>query len=275
MFGLRSKIQAHMFRSGSDDWKVFKNLQVYGASGGHDLQYWFTDTVVPYQDRFLTWVDYYQGMILADMSSQSEEKDEAPRLWYVPFPVDRVIDKPDHSDYGRGFPQGSRCVCATRDGLKFVSVDRRHTSNWGVGHDDVMKWNHTFRIATWSLREHVYTWRRDVTMYEEEFWGTLGSGDHVFPRVAPEYPVVNMDNPDVVCFRLKKNSCSSEEQTWMIEADMKRKVLLAAISYSMERSSYGEPGTINYARVTSDALPFSSDLPRYLDDGRNCKKRRQ
>nr|CAB3491142.1 unnamed protein product [Digitaria exilis] len=269
-------IEAHMFRSGSDEWKVFKDLQVNGANGSSDLQWWKTDVIVPYQGRFLMWVDYYQGIILADMSPQSEGEDVAPSLWYVPFPVDRITKNPEHIDYGRGSPQISRCVCATRDGLKFVSVDHRHTSDWGVGHQDVLKWSHTFRITTWSLREHDYTWRRDVTMYEEEFWDTLHcSGDHLFPRATPEYPVVNMDNPDAVCFRLKKEPYNFGDPIWMIEVDMKKKALLAATSYSMETTSSNEVGTINYARVVSDAPPFSSDLPRYLDGVSDCKKRRQ
>ncbi|KAF8711191.1 hypothetical protein HU200_029204 [Digitaria exilis] len=254
-FGLCSEIgsppaiEAHMFRSGSDECKVFKDLQIDDANGG---------------SRFLMWVDYYQGIILADMSPQSEGKDVAPSLWYVPFPVDRITRNPEHIDYGRGSPQISRCVCATRDGLMFVSVDHRHTSDWGVGHQDVLKWNHTFRITTWSLRGHDYTWRRDVTMYEEEFWDVLHySGDHLFPRAAPEYPVVNIDNPDAVCFRLKKEPYNFGDPIWMIEVDMKKKALLAATSYSMETTSSNEVGTINYARVVSDAPPFSSDLPHW------------
>ncbi|KAF8730940.1 hypothetical protein HU200_016815 [Digitaria exilis] len=237
--GSRPEIQVHLFRSGSESkWKVFKNLHVHGENGGRDLNWWSTDAVVPYQHRFLIWVDYYRGMIMVDMSSsESEEKDVAPpRLRYVPLPVEKVLGDPDHIEYGRGFPQGCRCVCATRDGLKFVSVDHRHTSNWGVGHREVLKWNHTFRITIWSLHEGDYTWRKDVTMYEEEFWEAVGSGEHLIPHVPPEYPVVNMDYPDIVCFRLKKISYSFEDPIWMIEVDIKKKALLAATAYSMEQA---------------------------------------
>ncbi|KAF8730943.1 hypothetical protein HU200_016818 [Digitaria exilis] len=179
-------------------------------------------------------------MIIADMQSESEGKDAVPpRLQYVPLPVDMDSGDPDHSEYGRGYPQGSRCVCGTSHGIKFVSVDRRHTSNWGVCHREMLRWNHTFRITTWLLRKDDYTWRRDATMYEQELWDTLDySGDHyLFPRVVPEHPIVNMDNPDIVCFRLRKTHYSFDSPIWMIEVDMKKKVLLSATDYTLEASS--------------------------------------
>ncbi|CAL4982016.1 unnamed protein product [Urochloa decumbens] len=206
-------IMVDMFWSGSGKWEVFKNLHVHGANGGRDLRYWSTDAVVAdYQCRFLIWVDYYRGMILMDMSlpDESEEKNpQPPRLRYVPLPVDTVSGDPDDYEAGRGGPGHSRSVCATRYGIKFVSVDSKHCSNWGVGHMNVLTWN-TFRITTWSLREDDYTWRKDATMYEEEFLTVLRSEDHRFPRVTLEHPVINMENPDAVCFLLKKSPYSQD-----------------------------------------------------------------
>ncbi|CAL4985436.1 unnamed protein product [Urochloa decumbens] len=178
---------------------------------------------------------------------------------------------------GRGGPGHSRSVCATRYGIKFVSVDSKHCSNWGVGHMNVLTWSHTFRITTWSLRKDDYTWRKDATMYEEDFLTVLRSEDHRFPRVTPEHPVINMENPDAVCFLLKKSPYSYEEPTWMVEVDVKKKVLLTATAHTKTASSsIGEEDAINSVRIGSHDLFFSTELPRYLDGaGQPCKRRRQ
>ncbi|CAO2141117.1 unnamed protein product [Urochloa humidicola] len=273
--GAKPVIDAHLFWSGSTEWKLFKNLHVHGANGGRDLRWWSTDAVVPdYRRRCLIWVDYYRGMILMDMPPESEEKNPPPpRLRYVPLPVDGVSENPYDFEAGRGCPACSRAVCATRHGIKFVSVDLQHCSNFGVGHARLLTWHCTFRITTWSLREDEYTWRRDATMYEEEFWAALGSGNH-FPHVAPAYPVVDVDNPDAVCFMLKKNH-RYDDPKWMIEVDMKKKALLAATAYTKKTSSTGGEDTINSARIMSHNRCFPTELPRHLDDEQASKKRRQ
>ncbi|WVZ53796.1 hypothetical protein U9M48_004690 [Paspalum notatum var. saurae] len=180
-------------------------------------------------------------MILLDTSSQSEENPPPPELRYVPLPVDTVPTDPDDLELSRGRPRDSRCVCATREGIKFVSVDRRHYSNFGVGHARMLRWEHTFRITTWSLREDddgVYTWSKDATMSEDELCAAVDSASRrLIPHhLTPEFPVVDMENPDAVCFRLNKDEYGSEEPAWMIEVHMKKKVLLAATAYSKKKN---------------------------------------
>ncbi|CAD6257860.1 unnamed protein product [Miscanthus lutarioriparius] len=270
---------ARLFRSASGQWEVFKNLHVRGADGGRALRWWSTDAVVPYGCRYMIWVDYYRGMILMDMSSQlqsSSPSKNPPRLRYVPLPVDRVGDPEDIEFGGRGCPKASRHVCVTRHGVKFVSVDSQHWSNFGVGHRHVLTWSHRFRITTWSLREHDdYTWRKDLTMHEEEFWDALDRADKRFrfPHAQREFPVV--ENPDVVVFRLEKDDFyRGGEPKWMIEVDLRKKVLRAATAYSKKESDglSGDAEAINSARV-SRYDPIPSELPRYLDGGQACKRR--
>jgi hypothetical protein len=52
-----------------------------------------------------------------------------------------------------------------------------------------------------------------------------------FPRVSPDFPVVNVEDPDAICFRLKNKRYNSDEPAWMIEVDVKKMVLLAANAY--------------------------------------------
>ncbi|WVZ53794.1 hypothetical protein U9M48_004688 [Paspalum notatum var. saurae] len=276
-----SEATVHMFRSaGSGEWETFENLRVRRCHGGRDLWWWSTDAVVPYQGRFLIWVDYYRGVILLDTSSQSEKDAPPLELRYVPLPLDKdaVSTDPDDIELGRGQPEESRCVCATRDGIKFVSVDTRHCSSFGVGHLGMLKWKHTFWVTTWSLREDNgcgYTWIKDATMSQGELWAALDSDSErqCIPHMTPEFPVVNMENPDAVCFRLDDDDDSDdddpEEPAWMIEVHMKKKALLAATAYSKKKCLNGvkvDEGTIKSARTDSyDHALFPSELPSYLD----------
>ncbi|CAL4995258.1 unnamed protein product [Urochloa decumbens] len=274
-----------VYRSVSNEWEVFKNVHVHGTDGGRALRYWTTDAVVPYRRRFLIWVDYYRGMIVADMSSQSEKNLLPPTLRYVPLPLGTVPDNdPDDREHGRGIPRSSRSLCATRSGIKFVSVDTQHVSSFGVGLAHMLTWNQTFRITVWSLRDGDYTWRKGATMYEQEFLDAIDSQGRLFPHVQPEFPVVNMENPDAVCFQLRKESkddsdSSDEKETaWMVEVDMKKKVLLAFTDYSngTSLSSGDQEDAIGAARIESlEGIFISSELPHYLDPGQACKKTRQ
>ena len=65
-----------------------------------------------------------------------------------------------------------------------------------------------------------------------------------------------MDNPDVVVFRLEEPYAYPDEPKWMIEVDLRKKVLLAATAYS--------------ARMKSGFDPIPSELSRYLDGGQAC-----
>ncbi|CAO2143517.1 unnamed protein product [Urochloa humidicola] len=273
-----AEYDVHVFRSGSDNWEVFRKVYVHGANGGQDLFWWATDAVVPYRRRFLIWVDYYRGMIVADMIPCSGKKEEAaPKLWYVRLPVDTIENNPYDSDYDRGYPEVSRSVCATCSGIKFVSVDHKESSSFGVG--NMRTWTSTFRITTWSLHEEDYTWGKETAMDPDELWAALDCSEHRIPRVAPQYPVVNMENPDRVCFLMSERSATgcNSEPTWMIEVDMKKKVLLGCTAYPRDSSlPADDQDTIKTAIRESQTESFiSSEIPRYLYGRKACKKRRQ
>ncbi|GJN28692.1 hypothetical protein PR202_gb16849 [Eleusine coracana subsp. coracana] len=214
--------------SGSDGkWMVFNNVHIRGANGGSDLDWWSTDAVVPYRSRFLIWVDYYRGAIFADFAHYPEKK------------------KPD--------------LCS---GIKFVSVDTQSCSNFGVGH---WKWTCTFRITTWSLLldDDGYTsWRKDARLCAEQLWDL--DPKNRFPHITPEFPIVNMENPNVVCFMVDNDrygSTTSSARACMVEIDMKNKALLAVTDYSRDGSLFG-----------LDSTKFATDLPRYLYAGEKATR---
>jgi hypothetical protein len=205
-----------------------------------------------------------------DLSSETTDPPLPPRLRYVPLPVDRVSDPEDPEWGSRGCPKASRRVCVTRYGVKFVSIDSQHWSNFGVWNHHVLTWSHRFRITTWSLREHDYTWRKDATMHEQEFWDAIDGGDRIrFPHVQPRFPVVDVDNPDVVVFRLEEPCAYPDQPKWMIEVDLRKKVLLTATAYSKSKKESdglsGDEETINSARMKYSFDPIPSELSRYLD----------
>ena len=100
------------------------------------------------------------------------------------------------------------------------------------------------------------------------------------PDVLPVFPVVNMENLDAICFTLNDIGHPFDHgwKIWMVEVDMKKKVLLAATAYSMEQQSLAgeQEDTIKSARISSLGYCFvSSEMPRYMYGGEGCKKRRQ
>ncbi|TVT97033.1 hypothetical protein EJB05_57743, partial [Eragrostis curvula] len=258
--GLR-EFDIHVLWSVSCKWMVFKNLHIHGANGGRDLYWWSTDAVVPYRSRYLLWVDYYRGIIFADMAGPEKK----PDLRYVPLPVNPPKEFSNSNEWdstdGRKCPKASRNLCATRSGIKFVSVDRQRRSNFGVRY---WEWTSTFRVTTWSLREDGVTWRRDARLYAEDLWA-LDSKNR-FPHVEPKFPVINMENPNAICF-VADDDCytpDSSNRVCMVEIDIKKKVLLAVTDYSMERLLF-----------RLDSVKIATKLPHYRYAGEPCKKRRE
>ncbi|OEL20051.1 hypothetical protein BAE44_0018930, partial [Dichanthelium oligosanthes] len=135
--------------SGSDDWKVFRNVPIRHADGFHDMLWWSTDVMLACDRRYLIWVDYFRGMIVGDMTHPGNGiNPEEPVLQYVPLPVDPVQGDPYDSDYGRGYPEASRSLCDTHCGIKFVNINQYGSS---------------FSITLWSLCKDQ-TWTVDATL---------------------------------------------------------------------------------------------------------------
>ncbi|KAJ1290102.1 hypothetical protein BS78_02G216800 [Paspalum vaginatum] len=238
-----SAVNIYLFCSGSDDWRVLRGVPISirdDDDGVSDLGWWSTDVVLPYGRRFLIWVDYLRGMIIANMLAHGSGNDQhqqppVPVLRYVPLPVDPVLGNPYHSDYGRGCPAATRSL--------------KHGRN----------------ITLFSLLENQ-TWREDATLDFAQLWGL--DSENRLPHVKPEFPVVDMEHPHVVCFLLNKGRHFAEPEatTWMIKVHMKKKILLDITDYSNKAgcsSSYQK--TYRAARKMSEGLSFiSTEMPCYL-----------
>uniref|UniRef100_J3KWW5 DUF1618 domain-containing protein n=1 Tax=Oryza brachyantha TaxID=4533 RepID=J3KWW5_ORYBR len=155
--------------------------------------------------------------------------------------------KPYETDRAEACPQSSRSLCDTRHGVKFVDV-RRHGSS---------------SITTlWSWREDQ-TWREDAALDAAQLRG-LCSENRLPTNAQPEFPVVDMESPCVVCFLLREEGhriAEPDATTWMVKVDMKRKIVLGCARYSEER------------RPARWVVFVSSEMPSYLSRQQTLKRK--
>ena len=191
---------------------------------------WMTDVVVPI-GRCLCWVDYYQGMLLVDVLTDSRsDPDHQQSLRYIPLPKKALKSRRPYRDAGS--PDPLRCVCVTdNDIIKLVCILTERPAS-----------SCPFAITTWTLDDkHEGKWTMDVdtTMGAEKFFSLFGAGHSFLPRVQPSFPLVSLGDPDVICFLLKDKD---RGLFWMIEVNMRNKKLQSSALYiSEEEEEDGYP----------------------------------
>ncbi|KAE8820353.1 hypothetical protein D1007_01786 [Hordeum vulgare] len=218
-----------LLRSGACEWEL-KSLPVLHDDGNRqDVFFWETDAVIPVGDRFLYWVDYYRGVIFSD------PWEETPQLRYVSLPVEPSLKRrPRHHAPGSSY----RGLCATDGGgaVSFVEVCPRCCCGC-PGATFCSRSRYAFNITTWTLRidDHMATWDKVSMVDCEELWSLPGYGS-VVPRIRPQYPMVSLDDPNVLCFMVHKIEYRMEDVDGdhvirMIEVDTKRMELRSVICY--------------------------------------------
>nr|CAB3491036.1 unnamed protein product [Digitaria exilis] len=73
-------------------------------------------------------------------------------------------------------------------------------------------------------------WVKDSVMDCEELWA-LPCYEGI-PRLHLQSPIVSLDNPDVVWFRVVSYK---KKKAWMIQIDIRRKEILATVVQSVEK----------------------------------------
>ncbi|CAN6382146.1 unnamed protein product [Urochloa humidicola] len=187
-----------------------------------NLGSWRADVVVPIGGSSLCWVDYYQGMLLIDIVEDHQQ------LHYVRLPAQALKSRRPYIDPGA--PDPFRRVCVTDAGIiKLVCIFTQHPPP-----------PPDFTIITWTLVDiDQGAWRKDVdtVMGADEFFGLYDADKSCcLPRVLPSFPVVSLVDPDVVCFLLKENG---RNVCWMVEINMRNKVLLSSAIYINEEEEEG------------------------------------
>ncbi|XBI96702.1 hypothetical protein VPH35_032950 [Triticum aestivum] len=203
------KTRLHMLRSDRCEWEFTDFLPVRDADGQ--------------EAQLSSW----------DTGASSE-------VWYVPLRTDPVLVDHDR-DCRRmdGIPDASRSVCVTGDGsvVKFVRVSPRCCCG-EPGVTTCESSRHAFIITTWTLRMDVLTWVEDGVIDSDEVWAAAAP---VIPRVRLEFPVVSLDDPDVVCFL----ACESrhhphgegDRTAWLLAIDTRRKALRSVQRYPPDNNN--------------------------------------
>jgi hypothetical protein len=187
----RAEAEFQQLLSSDLEWKT-KRLPVRRHDANKGEIYfgrWETDRVIPVADRFFYWVDLCRGIIFSDVSEDSTE------LRFVPLPVEPVRD-PRDKDLTRN-------LCATDGGaaVKFIEVSPRCCCG-DLGVTTCAASRQAFTITTWTLRSTLdgdMGWEKDGVVDSSEIWAL--DAYRCLPRLLMEYPVVNIDDTNVVvCF---------------------------------------------------------------------------
>ncbi|CAL5091829.1 unnamed protein product [Urochloa decumbens] len=197
----------YLFRSG--EW----NCSRIKVREGWDIPLLW-DSVVPVDDRLLCFVHLRCGVMLLDVFA------ETPTVQYVPLPM-------DPHDYGRGL---KRNVCTTEGGgtLKFVNIFGRCCCG-GAASCDCKHSLHAYIIHTWTMRvsNGDAGWVKDGMVDATELW-TLDAYKGL-PCDPLDRPVVSIDEPEVICFRLcnPKYDNPRNRELWQILVNMRSKTILS------------------------------------------------
>jgi hypothetical protein len=257
----RAEAEFHELRSSDLHWKTERLLVRHDVNkGGVSFGSWKTDRVIPVADRFFYWVDLYSGILFTDMSDESPE----PRtLRFVPLPVKPNLRGPrDHKD----FPDLSRNLCATDGGatIKFVEIYPRCCCG-GPGVTTCVVSHNAFTLTTWTLRlTHggSMEWEKDGVVDSGEIWAL--DTYRGLPRLRMEFPVVSIDDTDVVVCLLvspysrNKHISISGDKTWVVMINTRTKSLVGSMpSFSSEPHYYGE------AFIPSQVSSYFNTYPDY------------
>ncbi|CAM0911961.1 unnamed protein product [Alopecurus aequalis] len=251
-----------MLRSCSPDhWTVTRPRIRYDKGQAEDLFWWETDYVVPYGDS-LCYVDSFRGILFADILSES------PELRYVRLPVKIVTGNPKD----RGCPQVYRNVCATKSGriMKFVEVVT--TTVFVSGSRSPA--SSSFTINLWNLRREgsTVTWEKEGSMKDSELWSLHGYGD--LPRFVPEFPLVSMDEPNIVYFVLSNDDGHSGDLSFIIVVDMLNKTLRSSSKYTVVNPFDDEDGNMASRNLAANEAFIPCEFSKYLPVAAETRKRK-
>jgi hypothetical protein len=215
-----------VFRSCSpvDNWKASWLQICHKKALDKELRWWATHEVVSFGES-LCYVDYSRGVLFLDVFS------ECPELRYLRLPVNVPSCDLDNCDCHTKFLARSRCLCVTDGGrtMKFVDIV---TTTVFISCRGATS-SALFTINMWRLRLEgkSMTWEKESDIEDADLWNQTGYGD--IPRVAPTFPRVSVDEPNLVYFMLshKLQVDDDEDETWVIMVDTLSKTLRTSFRY--------------------------------------------
>uniref|UniRef100_A0A0E0F321 DUF1618 domain-containing protein n=1 Tax=Oryza meridionalis TaxID=40149 RepID=A0A0E0F321_9ORYZ len=241
------------FRSDSGEWEA----KIATARGGKAkmgaISFWLSHQVLPFTS-YLCWMDYHRGIILCDVNHEN------PDLQYISLPVDPV-PRSCAEDWWTACPRASRTVCVTNydNKMKFVSVVRSDGVLCGAS-----KPGTSFSIAIWTLWQGYdeMEWVKESVIESDEIWAMEGYNNQPLPHIAPQFPLLSMENPHIIHFVLRERDCFDDKtMIWFVTVDIVGKKVL---SYKdIKAINSGEPAEETYS-VFFNTPFFPIEFPKYL-----------
>jgi hypothetical protein len=230
-----------VYSSKTGNWKIIERPipQLHGQSNAQFPNLWSTDTVLPFDGHFLCWVDYFSGVLLADFS-----KNHSSALRYVPFPGKEY---PDRVRVGRLCPGRFRRVSISRGAMRFVHVDNEWQETTQIDYD----WDYVegperkeepprrgSKITIWTLNmvdgggDFKFAWEVHRVIILDSLWAQPSYQAEHMPQRLPEFPLVSVDDPGVLCCLVREATYIGK--AWMIMVDMKYAHLRTCTPYMNE-----------------------------------------
>ncbi|EMS55078.1 hypothetical protein TRIUR3_26163 [Triticum urartu] len=232
-------------------WEVEQQLPIQCKfSESSDLIYWKTDTVIPFKTA-LYWVDFCSGgMLFCDVFQ------ERPAISYLQLPI--CNRNPGYEV--RPFHDMHRSVCITKGGqeLNFIDVVREDGKHVGPMSPDTGFTINRYALMTSSCG--TLTWKKFVVKSSE-----LDSLE-TSPSQALTFPLVSMDNPNMVHFLLSKKMADGIDNVSVVTVDMKAKEMVSSHPYIKGNEDLLGKDADMVRRKSHLLQPFiSSRLPKFFN----------
>ncbi|RCV37311.1 hypothetical protein SETIT_8G052600v2 [Setaria italica] len=200
-----------VLRHGRGQWELKRSLPIVHDHG----------------DKVDQELDCWQGSnTTAASSSATWRRRRAPCSGIYLCLLSPIYDPRYYTDDLEPLSNSSSMGAAGPAAVRFLAVEPRCCCG-GFGRSSCERSRNAFTVTTWTMNlsmDKPMTWVKDGALDCEELWALPGYEG--IPRVHPQHPVVSLDNPDVVCFKVVGDG---DRKARMIQVDMKRKVLLSAV----------------------------------------------
>ncbi|XP_073357772.1 uncharacterized protein [Aegilops tauschii subsp. strangulata] len=201
------RVELCVFISKSRKWTFFLN-NAPQSNGMCFPNLWSTDHVLAFEGRFLCWVDYFSGVMLFDFSGT-----RSPVLHFVLFPG------------GIEYPAEVRvkwCLVCPSARARCASSTLTMTSTLAAGEGS------SSNSAKKSPLRFEWEPHRVIDLER------LSADPSVPHQHLTEFPIISADDPDVLCYLLRKEEFNGEAS--MIVVDMNHAHLRSSTLYINRQS---------------------------------------
>ncbi|CAM0951927.1 unnamed protein product [Alopecurus aequalis] len=239
-------------------WDVH-TINVQQSVGGQFPVRWLTSTVLPFDGRFLCWADYFSGVLLLSDFCRAK----APVLSFLPFPGKQYSDKV-RMGIGRRCPDRFRSMSISQGMMCFVDIDNNFHEILHMDDKDTaqpLKKSGPKKITIWTLDIGTFTWKKHRQIRLRDLWASYEDEALAIPKRLPEFPVINMDDPDLVWCLVREKEFAGK--AWKIVVDMKNAKLASWTPYVNDQPYHGVNMALKDSFANVPLLPVV--IPNYLN----------